>query len=75
MPSFCIIINENTRESKMWVGKSREEGKWFACAPEDFEGTKEFARVLQEVEDPEALMREIAKGWGDQYEGWDENNS
>jgi len=57
MPSFCIIINENTRESAMWVGKNREDGKWFVGAPEDFDGTKEFARVLQTCPDPEALTK------------------
>lgn len=75
MPSFCIIINENTKESTMWVGKNREEGKWFDCAPEDFEGSKEFARVLQTCPDPEALMFEIGQAWSDHYNEEDEDNS
>ena len=75
MPSFCIILNDKTRESHMWVGKNREEGKWFLSAPEEFEGMKEFAKVLQTCPDPEALMLEIGQQWSDHYNEEDENNS
>ena len=75
MPSFCIILNDNTKESHMWVGVNREEGKWFSSAPEEFEGMKEFARVLEACPDPEALMIEIGQQWSDHYNDKDENNS
>jgi hypothetical protein len=63
MPSFCIIQNNNTRESFMWVGKDNRDGQWFASGPEDFDGTAEFAKVLENHDDPEALLFELGSLW------------
>ena len=63
MPAFCIIQNHNTKESFMWVGRSRKDGKWFASGPEEFDGMEEFTKVLENHHDPEALLFEIGSIW------------
>ena len=63
MPAMCIIQNHNKKESFMWVGRDERDGKWFASGPEEFDGMEEFVKVLENHDDPEALLFEIGSLW------------
>ena len=47
----------------MWVGRDARDGKWFASGPEEFDGMEEFVKVLENHNDPEALLFEIGSLW------------
>jgi len=47
----------------MWVGRDKRDGKWFASGPEEFDGMEEFVKVLENHNDPEALLFEIGSLW------------
>ncbi len=61
MPSFCLIQNDNTKESFLWVGNNRIEGKWFKEQNESFIDLKAFTEILRNSDDPEGVIRELAK--------------
>tara|TARA_Y100000361_G_C10920794_1_gene218794 strand:- start:53 stop:223 length:171 start_codon:yes stop_codon:yes gene_type:complete len=47
----------------MWVGRDERDGKWFASGAEEFDGMEEFVKVLENHDDPEALLFEIGSLW------------
>ena len=65
MPAFCIIQNDNTRETFMWIGRDAKEGNWFPSGPDEFQGVERFLEVLENHEDPEQLLFEIGSIWNE----------
>ena len=63
LPAFCIIQNDNTRETFMWLGKDARHGQWFPSGPDEFEGFERFLKVLENHEDPGQLLLEVTSIW------------
>ena len=47
----------------MWIGRNRSHGNWSTPEKDEFDGMRDFAKVLEFSEDPEKLLREIGYLW------------
>ena len=57
---YCVIQNENTRETFVWFGQNEFDGRWLKLGEREFDGFKELNEILFNSKNPSETLYTIA---------------